>query len=131
MSEWLKEIFRKFAAKMSDILGSAYAFLIAIILIVAWLLSGSVFNYSNTWQLIANTFTTLVTFLIGFLILNTAERSNKAQQIKLDEIIRAIDKAHNSLIAIENKPDKEIKQVSNVIHKHIKDVEEFKRECDN
>jgi len=115
MKEKLSEYFRKFAVKSSNVLGSAYSFLAAVILILLWLCSGSLFNYSDTWQLIANTVTTLITFLIGFLILNTAERSNKAQQVKLDEIIRAIKEANNSLIAVEERPDKEIKQIGDTI----------------
>ena len=89
-------------------LGSAWAFGIAILVIVIWGLTGPAFHYSNTWQLIINTGTTIVTFLMVFLIQNTQNRDAKAAHLKLDEIIRALEGARNELIDLEKLADKDL-----------------------
>ena len=89
-------------------LGSAWAFGIAILVIVIWGLTGPAFHYSNTWQLIINTGTTIVTFLMVFLIQNTQNRDAKAAHLKLDEIIRALKGARNELIDLEKLADEDL-----------------------
>ena len=90
------------------VLGSAWVFGIAILVIVVWGLTGPAFHYSNTWQLIINTGTTIVTFLMVFLIQNTQNRDSKAAHLKLDEIIRALEGARNELIDLEKLADKDL-----------------------
>lgn len=102
------DAFRIFARRSSTVLGSAWAFGIAILVIVIWGLTGPAFHYSNTWQLIINTGTTIVTFLMVFLIQNTQNRDAKAAHLKLDEIIRALEGARNELIDLEKLADKDL-----------------------
>jgi low affinity Fe/Cu permease len=102
------DAFRVFARRSSMVLGSAWAFGIAILIIVIWGLTGPAFHYSNTWQLIINTGTTIVTFLMVFLIQNTQNRDAKAAHLKLDEIIRALKGARNELIDLEKLADDDL-----------------------
>src|ERR1700730_282740 len=90
--------FHSFAGWASHIVGSKWAFTFATLLIVLWALSGPFFHYSDTWQLVVNTATTVVTFLIVFLIQNTQNRDARAIHLKLDEVIHALGKAHNEMI---------------------------------
>src|SRR5947207_4875752 len=93
------------ATRVSEGAGSVWAFSAAILVILVWAVTGPMFGFSDTWQLIANTFTTLVTFLMVFLIQNTQNRDAKATQLKLDELIRAVGKARNQFIGAELDPD--------------------------
>jgi low affinity Fe/Cu permease len=102
------DAFRIFARRSSAVLGSAWAFGVAILVIVIWGLTGPAFHYSNTWQLIINTGTTIVTFLMVFLIQNTQNRDAKAAHLKLDEIIRVLKGARNELIDLEKLADEEL-----------------------
>lgn len=102
------DAFRIFARRSSAVLGSAWAFGVAILVIVVWGLTGPAFHYSNTWQLIINTGTTIVTFLMVFLIQNTQNRDAKAAHLKLDEIIRAVEGARNELIDLEKLTDEDL-----------------------
>ena len=104
----MSDAFRIFARRSSAVLGSAWAFGVAILVIVIWGLTGPAFHYSNTWQLIINTGTTIVTFLMVFLIQNTQNRDSKAAHLKLDEIIRALKGARNELIDLEKLADKDL-----------------------
>ena len=104
----MSDAFRIFARRSSIVLGSAWAFGIAILVIVIWGLTGPAFHYSNTWQLIINTGTTIVTFLMVFLIQNTQNRDAKAAHLKLDEIIRALKGARNELIDLEKLADEDL-----------------------
>jgi len=97
--------FGRFANTASAWLGSKWAFVIAGSVIVVWVASGPVFGYSNTWQLVINTGTTIVTFLMVFLIQNTQNRDARAINLKLDELIRAISSARNQMIDIESLSD--------------------------
>src|SRR5438270_13122537 len=94
----ISDAFRIFARRSSIMLGSAWAFAGAMLVILVWLLTGPTFHFSDTWQLIINTGTTIVTFLMVFLIQNTQNRDAKAMHLKLDEIIRALKKARNALV---------------------------------
>jgi low affinity Fe/Cu permease len=100
--------FGRFAASASFWLGSKWAFLCAGLIISAWVITGPVFHYSDTWQLIINTGTTIVTFLMVFLIQNTQNRDARAINLKLDELIRAIDKARDQMMNIEKLSDVEL-----------------------
>jgi len=104
----VSDAFRLFARRSSMLIGSAWAFGIAILVIVIWGLTGPAFHYSNTWQLIINTGTTIVTFLMVFLIQNTQNRDAKAAHLKLDEIIRALEGARNELIDLEKLADEDL-----------------------
>ena len=104
----VSDAFRLFARRSSMLLGSAWAFGIAILIIVIWGLTGPAFHYSNTWQLIINTGTTIVTFLMVFLIQNTQNRDAKAAHLKLDEIIRALKGARNEFIDLEKLADEDL-----------------------
>jgi len=107
----IRDSFRHFARKTSAVLGSAWAFIAAIIIIAVWGLTGPVFHFSDTWQLIINTGTTIVTFLMVFLIQNTQNRDAKAMHLKLDELIRAIEGARNRLVDLEKLSDEELKKL--------------------
>jgi low affinity Fe/Cu permease len=106
----MNELFRRFAQKASDAVGSTWAFLLAVLIVIVWAISGPLFNFSNLWQLIINTGTTIITFLMIFLVQNTQNRETKATQLKLDELIRAQKNAQNKLMGIETKPDKQLKR---------------------
>jgi low affinity Fe/Cu permease len=104
----VNELFRKFAAKFSNIAGSPWAFITALIVLIIWAVSGPVFGFSDTWQLVINTGTTIVTFLMVFLIQNTQNRDAKAIHLKLDELIRSVKDARNSLVDLEDLSDGEL-----------------------
>jgi low affinity Fe/Cu permease len=105
----IRDAFGVFARKMSTVLGSAWAFVVAILIIVVWAMTGPAFGYSDTWQLIINTGTTIVTFLMVFLIQNTQNRDAKAVHLKLDELIRALGPARNKLVDLEKLSDDDLK----------------------
>src|SRR6266851_779342 len=104
------DAFGKFATTASGWLGSKWAFVVAILVIAVWAITGPVFHYSDTWQLVINTGTTIVTFLMVFLIQNTQNRDAKATQLKLDELIRAISKARNRYIGAESDPEERLQR---------------------
>jgi low affinity Fe/Cu permease len=107
----VRDAFRVFARQSSAILGSAWAFVVAVFIIAVWGLTGPTFHFSDTWQLIINTGTTIVTFLMVFLIQNTQNRDAKAMHLKLDEVIRALGKARNELVDLEDLSDEELKKL--------------------
>jgi low affinity Fe/Cu permease len=109
--------FGKTAAKTAGWVGSPWAFTFAVLTIVLWGASGTYFHYSDTWQLVINTGTTIITFLVVFLIQNTQNRNDRAVQLKLDEIIRAIHSAHNEMIDIEELSDAELEQLAKQYHR--------------
>lgn len=107
----ISDAFRVFAHRSAVMLGSAWAFGGAALVILIWLLTGPVFHFSDTWQLIINTATTIITFLMVFLIQNTQNRDAKAVHLKLDELIRAIKAARNELVDLEDLSDEELKKL--------------------
>lgn len=105
------DAFGKFAATASGWLGSKWAFAGAGVVILLWAAMGPIFHFSDTWQLVINTGTTIVTFLMVFLIQNTQNRDARAINLKLNELIRAIDKARDQMIDIENLSDLELDEL--------------------
>ncbi len=97
----MRDSFHRFSHRVSDLVGSPGAFLLALSTILLWGMTGPVFHFSDTWQLIINTGTTIVTFLMVFLIQNTQNRDSAVVQLKLDELIRASAGAHNALLDLE------------------------------
>jgi low affinity Fe/Cu permease len=107
MSLW----FSRFASRTAQLVGHPYMFLFAVVVLVAWAISGPFFHFSDTWQLIINTGTTIVTFLVVFLIQNTQNRDAKALHLKLDELIRSHVPARNDMIDIEKLSDEELDEL--------------------
>jgi low affinity Fe/Cu permease len=124
----IRDAFGVFARKTSNILGSAWAFVIALVIIVVWAATGPTFHYSDTWQLIINTGTTIVTFLMVFLIQNTQNRDAKAVHLKLDELIRALGPARNKLVDLEKLSDDELKKLETEFEKLRKKAEGAREE---
>jgi low affinity Fe/Cu permease len=107
----VRNAFRIFAHRSSIVLGSAWSFVGAVVVIVVWVLTGPTFHFSDTWQLIINTATTVITFLMVFLIQNTQNRDTKAIHLKLDEMIRALKGARNQLVDLEDLSDEDLKKL--------------------
>ena len=104
----MKHAFRRFAAGAATATGSPWAFVLAVLVILAWGITGPLFNFSDTWQLVINTSTTIVTFLMVFLIQNTQNRDAVAIQLKLDELLRGVVGARTSLVDLENLSDEDL-----------------------
>jgi low affinity Fe/Cu permease len=104
--------FHKVAHATACAIGSPYAFATAVLVILVWAACGPVFHYSDTWQLVINTGTTIVTFLVVFMIQNTQNRDSRAVHLKLDELIRAVASARNALVDVENLPDEELARLA-------------------
>src|SRR6185369_14231832 len=111
-SRTVADHFHIFATRASDWVGSKWAFAIALITVIVWATLGTHFRYSDTWQLVINTATTIVTFLMVFLIQNTENRDAKALHLKLDEVIRALRAANNQMIDIEKLSDQELEKLA-------------------
>jgi low affinity Fe/Cu permease len=107
----VSDAFRVFARRSAVIMGSAWAFTGALLVILVWLVTGPTFHFSDTWQLIINTATTIITFLMVFVIQNTQNRDAKAVHLKLDEMIRALKGARNQLVDLEDLSDEELKKL--------------------
>ncbi|HSX23878.1 MAG TPA: low affinity iron permease family protein [Candidatus Saccharimonadales bacterium] len=119
----MRDLFRKIANKISVLTGSAGAFLLAFTIVAVWAITGPLFHFSNTWQLVINTGTTIVTFLMVFLIQNTQNRDGKAMQLKLDELIRA-STASDKFVDLEDLTDDELAELDDEfkrIHEMYKD----------
>jgi low affinity Fe/Cu permease len=120
----MRKFFNWFATKTSVAAGQPITFVIAVAIIVVWGVTGPMFHYSDTWQLIINTGTTIVTFLMVFLIQNSQNRDGAAMQAKLDELLRAVDKAREQFIGIEHMTDQQIELVRTALEKHAKQLRE-------
>lgn len=107
----MNSFFRKFAQRISIAVGSPFAFIVALIIILIWAVSGPLFNFSDTWQLVINTGTTIITFLMVFLIQNTQNRDSRAMHIKLDELLKSSNKARNKMVNIEEIADEELEEL--------------------
>ena len=103
----MRQYFRRMAQSASAALGSAWAFAASIVVVVAWVVTGPVFHFSDTWQLIINTVTNVVTFWMVFIIQNSQNRDSKAMLLKLDELIRSNSGARNQLLSIESVSEEE------------------------
>jgi low affinity Fe/Cu permease len=127
-SEKKSDLFHVFAQKISEFVGNAWVFICMLSCILIWLATGPLFDYSDTWQLIINTSTSVITFLIVFIIQNTQNRDTKAIQLKLDELIRAHKLAHNSVIDLDKLSDSQIKELED----HYAQISKTKDdECEN
>ena len=113
----MNDFFRRFARGASSIMGTPWAFLVAVTVIVVWALTGPLFDYSDSWQLFVNTGTTIVTFLMVFLIQNTQNRETRVTQLKLDELIRAVTEARTQLVAMEEMSDEELERLEGEFHR--------------
>ena len=108
---YMHEVFRKFAHASAEVVGSSGAFLLGLAAVLVWAVTGPLFHYSDTWQLVINTATTVVTFLMVFLIQNTQNRDAKAMHLKLDELIRAVRAARTGFVHLEDLSDEDLKKL--------------------
>ena len=112
-----RAMFGRFARKISRATGHPVAFLVALLVVIVWLVTGPLFHFSDTWQLVINTGTTIITFLMVFLIQNSQNCDSEAVQLKLDELIRATEGAHLSLLDIEELSDQELDRIRQTYEK--------------
>src|SRR5437764_1122901 len=113
----MREVFRKLANACAEVMGSPWAFFLALVLTFVWLVTGPLFHWSDTWQLVINTVTNVLTFLMVFLLQNMQNRDAKAIHLKLDELIRGVEGARTGMVDLEEMTDEELKELQ----------EEFKR----
>ena len=104
----MHETFRKFAHATAELVGTSWAFILAVLTVLGWAATGPIFHFSDTWQLVINTGTTIVTFLMVFLIQNTQNRDAKAMHLKLDELLRGVEGARTGLVDLEDLSDEEL-----------------------
>ena len=116
--------FRRFAHATAEMVGRSQTFFIATFVVAAWALTGPLFHFSDTWQLVINTGTTIVTFLMVFLIQNTQNRDAHAMHLKLDELIRANKNARNSLLGLESMSDEDLARLQGEFERLRQKVEE-------
>jgi low affinity Fe/Cu permease len=115
-------MFNDIATLIAVAAGQPLAFLLAVGIIIVWAVTGPLFHFSDTWQLVVNTGTTIVTFLMVFLIQNSQNRDAAAMQAKLDELLRAVDKAREKFIGIEHLTDQQIELVRTALERYAKDA---------
>ena len=120
----MRKFFNLFATKTSTAAGQPLTFIIALLVVIVWGVTGPLFHYSDTWQLVINTGTTIVTFLMVFLIQNSQNRDGAAMQAKLDELMRAVDKAREQFIGIEHLTDQQIELLRAALERHAQEVKE-------
>ncbi|RZI76981.1 MAG: low affinity iron permease family protein [Pseudomonas sp.] len=115
----MNQLFTRFSSVMSFAAGQPLAFILAVVVVIVWSVTGPLFSYSETWQLIINTGTTIVTFLMVFLIQNGQNRDSAAMQAKLDELVRAVRSAREEFIGIEHLAEKEITKIRDELEKQV------------
>ena len=115
----MERLFTRIASAVAYLAGKPLAFVLCVLLIAAWAVTGPIFQFSDTWQLVINTGTTIVTFLMVFLIQNTQNRDAAAMQAKLDELIRAIHEARGQFIGIEHLTDEQIEAIRNKLEHEV------------
>jgi len=120
----MRKFFSTVASKTATWMGQPSAFVGAVVACIVWAVSGPVFHYSDTWQLVINTATTVLTFLAVFLIQNSQNRDGAAIQAKLDELLRAVDKAREQFIGIEHLNDQQIELVRTALERKAKQLKE-------
>jgi low affinity Fe/Cu permease len=132
-----KSLFTRFATGASRATGRPATFVLAVAIVVVWAVTGPMFGFSDTWQLVINTGTTIITFLMVFLIQNTQNRDSEAMHVKMDELIRAFEGAHNALLDLEELEDKDLDAVRDryrkLAEKARRDIEQGGRDigCDD
>jgi low affinity Fe/Cu permease len=114
----MRDLFRRFASWSSVLVGSAPAFLAALVFCVAWAASGPLFHYSDTWQLVVNTVTSIITFLMVFLIQYSQNRDTQAMQLKLDELLRVVEGTRPGVMRIEESPDEVREHLEDEMREH-------------
>jgi low affinity Fe/Cu permease len=107
----MSDIFHKFARAAASLVGSAWTFAAALAMLLIWAITGPLFHYSDTWQLVINTSTSVVTFLVVFLIQNSQNRDSRAVHLKLDELLVTIKKARTALVSLENMSEEELTRI--------------------
>lgn len=122
-----RNLFEKFSNWATNFTGSSYAFIGAVMIVLLWAVSGPVFNYSETWQLVINTGTTIITFLMVFLIQKSQNKDSKAIQLKLNELIAASKQASNRMVDIEDLTEKELDQ----LHDYFVKIAELSKQAEN
>jgi low affinity Fe/Cu permease len=130
----LRERFHQFSRATSDAVGSVWAFLLALGTVAVWALTGPLFGFSDTWQLVINTGTTIITFIMVFLIQSTQNRDAKAMHLKLDELIRAVQGARNHLLDLEKLPEEELEALATqfaALQKRATEVQDREKEGAN
>jgi low affinity Fe/Cu permease len=138
----MNKLFRLFAEKASFFTGTSWAFILALLVLMGWAASGPLFGFSQQWQLVINSFTTIVTFLMVFVIQNTQNRDFMALHLKLDELIRSNEDAHPGLIALQNLSDEELSVIekgferlrrrsSGGVREVLKEIEELAKSRDD
>ena len=127
----MRHLFTKIASRAAHIMGQPAAFVVAALFIIVWAATGPMLQYSDTWQLIVNTATTVVTFLMVFLIQNSQNRDASAIQAKLDELIRAVDKAREHFIGIEHLTDQEICEIRDALEKEVGEAQDKQATADD
>ena len=127
----MDRIFTHIATRIANASGQPITFIFALGLIILWGATGPVFHYSDTWQLIVNTATTVVTFLMVFLIQNSQNRDASAMQAKLDELIRAVDKAREQFIGIEHLTDLEICEIRDALETEVAEAQDKQATADD
>lgn len=128
MNDHQTSLFTKFARLAANVTGRPSTFMVAVIIIVCWAILGPFFGFTDTWQLVINTGTTIVTFLMVFLIQNTQNRDTEALQIKLDELIRANARARNALLDLEQMDETELDEIR---QEYLKLAEETRRHLED
>src|SRR5688572_32079796 len=116
----MDRLFTLFAGRIASIVGQPVAFVAAFLIVLFWAASGPLFGFSDTWQLIISTGTTIVTFLMVFLIQNTQNRDAAAMQAKLDELLRAVGKARDQFIGVEHLTEREIEMIRRALEREVR-----------